>query len=76
MYKLDYDYYSASGNGKFSCNYFYDIKNNKELKLYEVLPKMGYCILDIQKFGVNSFEDFKELERFEDGPYHSFSNLI
>lgn len=63
---INYEYYPASGTGKFDYNYFYDIKNDKEIMLYEALPKIGYTISDIQKLGANSFEDFKELEGLSD----------
>ena len=49
----------ASGSGKLTYNYFYDIKNDKELTMKEALPLMGYTVEDLKQQNVSSFEQLE-----------------
>lgn len=48
---------NSSGDGTMEYNYFYDVKNDKELTLIEALPMLGYTTADLAKFDVSSFEE-------------------
>lgn len=64
-------------DGHFSFTYFYDIKNDKELEMYQALPLMGYTLTDIKKVGANSFNDFKVLEGWidDDTPFKTYIEI-
>lgn len=57
-----HSYWPASGDGHFNDNYFYDIKNDKELSLKEALPLMGYTINDLKQLNYTSFDQLVETE--------------
>lgn len=48
---------NSSGDGTMEYNYFYDVKNDKELTLVQALPLLGYTTADLAKFDVSSFEE-------------------
>lgn len=51
----------ASGNPEVKTNYFYDIKNDKEItSITEALPLMGYTTSDLKKFDLTNFEGLVE----------------
>lgn len=48
--------FPGSGDGNCEYNYFYDIKNDKELSISQALPLMGYTIADLTEFNIDSFK--------------------
>lgn len=52
-------FWNASGSGRLTNNFFYDIKNDKELTMKEALPLMGYTVEDLKQQNVTSFEQLE-----------------
>jgi len=52
--------YPGSGTLERTVNYFYDMKNDKELTIVEALPLMGYTVNDLKEFNITKFSELTE----------------